>query len=194
MDRVMCGEGSLPCWFWPLGLLFLFLPTIVQSISIFSGRVDGWRAMDTKYKILLGPLYILGAPGLAIKLTGETFCCGETRGEDAMMDWLAYCKLAEVLFEAVPQVTILLPLPISRIPGVLKLRIPVDEGFAMAPHRQRLQLGRVLQCHHLNYHDPVRHCHWTQGRRKHTWLLQGRGKPERWSEENALLTMLMYSS
>ena len=115
MDRVMCGEGSLPCWFWPLGLLFLFLPTIVQSISIFSGRVDGWIAMDTKYKILLGPLYILGAPGLAIKLTGETFCCGETRGEDAMMDWLAYCKLAEVLFEAVPQVTVLLPLSIQAV-------------------------------------------------------------------------------
>ena len=37
--RTLCQEGKLECWMWPLGALFLVLPTILSTLITFT---CGW--------------------------------------------------------------------------------------------------------------------------------------------------------
>ena len=65
-------------------------------------------------KILSGPLYSLAAPFAAIDTTGRALCCGDTGHEEQEeKDKVAFYKLPEVLCEALPQVSCIIPRSLS---------------------------------------------------------------------------------
>ena len=107
----LCQEGKLECWMWPLGVLFIALPTIVSTLITYT---FGWPYpeeqilfRDTlvcfRHKIARGPLYFLTTPLSAILLTSRALCGGNTEDEEKHKVLAAYTKLPEVLCEALPQ-------------------------------------------------------------------------------------------
>ena len=108
----MCEEGSLPCWLWPLGAIFLALPTVVMTVMVYrcDGLPGGWSGdgveMEWWRKVLYGPLYFLGAPLYGIYISGVPLYCGDTRDEARRWVKVTYTKLAEVVCEAAPQVVL----------------------------------------------------------------------------------------
>ena len=87
----MGNIGELPCYFWILGLLFMFLPTVMAII--FFCYKDGWRS-----GVYSGLFYIISIPIRGI-------CSNLTKSQhDQSKEQLSYEKFFEVVFEAFPQV------------------------------------------------------------------------------------------
>ena len=84
-----CVEGNLPCWIWPVGAIFLALPTVVMTVVVYKygGLLGGW-SNEWCMKVLYGPLYSLGAPLYGIYVSGMSLFCGESRGGQEVGDLL----------------------------------------------------------------------------------------------------------
>ena len=99
-----CEAGTLPCWYWMAGLLFLILPTAVMTlVMIFGCGLPVVKDLDWCQKIVVGPCYMVSAPPIAIFFTCWALC-GFTEDEEGEKDQTAYLKLWEVVCEALPQV------------------------------------------------------------------------------------------
>ena len=103
--RSLCLEGELECWLWPVGVLFLLLPTLVATLVACTCGWPGEVGMDCCMTVAGSPLYSLFAPLLALWVTGRALCCGDTEYEERRMEEVAYAKLPEVVCEALPQVS-----------------------------------------------------------------------------------------
>ena len=110
--KQMCMEGKLECWMWPLGGLFISLPTIVTTLVQCCGwRLGGiWSEKEQEdsscfWKLTLGPLYSLTAPFIVIVTTSGALCCTDHDDDVEAGDIRATLQLPEIVCEALPQVS-----------------------------------------------------------------------------------------
>merc|ERR1719305_364810 len=84
----LCQEGKLECWMWPLGALYLVLPTILSTLITFTCGWPYLQDLSCRKKILRGPLYFLAIPLAAIYLTGRALFCRDTKDEEKIRSGL----------------------------------------------------------------------------------------------------------
>jgi len=98
-------KADITCLLWPLGALSMILPTVAMTFFIFCCR--GYKGRACWKKIAYGPLYFISAPITAVKTSTFDLCCASNRtNRNENRNKVAYLKLAETLFEALPQVAI----------------------------------------------------------------------------------------
>jgi len=105
----LCSEDKLECFWWPLGVTFWLLPTIVMTVLFCC-----WKDAEWWQKLLAGPTFVVWAPVLAIYVKGKNLVRawktgstatdeatddGELTDEDAAGVFL----ICEALLEALPQ-------------------------------------------------------------------------------------------
>ena len=103
-----CENGKLPCWMWPLGILFMVLPTLGCTLvtTVMQCRSDDQSEDKIMQTCLMGPAFAIYAPLGAIITTGFALFVEDSEDEDANKKGMATLKLFEVLLESLPQVTL----------------------------------------------------------------------------------------
>ena len=94
-------KADITCLLWPLGALSMVLPTVAMVLYIYccGGHKGPWWE-----KVAYGPFYFISAPVYAVITSFMGLCCASDQNKNKKK--VAYLKLAEVLCEALPQVTI----------------------------------------------------------------------------------------
>ena len=105
--REECMAGSLPCFYWQLGVFFLLLPTIMSILWIWCLSCCCGQSNPYCWKTLVYGLgYALYTPIYAMYTTGGALFCGNTAREDKDTQNVSTLKLYEQVFEALPQVIV----------------------------------------------------------------------------------------
>jgi len=108
----LCSEDKLECFWWPLGVTFWLLPTIVMTVVACCQMRNDWG-----WKLLFGPLYVVWAPVVAIAVKWKNLVCAWKTGstatdeasddddddDDVNEDDSGVALIFEALFEALPQ-------------------------------------------------------------------------------------------
>jgi len=99
----LCEAGLLPCHFSEMGVIFLFLPTLVYFVFRLV-----WYKDNTLYENLIGLCYVLYAPFYAIIVEGGNLWNIIFHGEphedqDSDNEEKSMMLVWEALFEALPQ-------------------------------------------------------------------------------------------
>jgi len=94
------AKADITCLLWPLGALSMVLPTVAMVLYI--GCCGGpWRPWWEK--VAYGPFYFISSPVYAVMTSFIGLCCASSKMTKKKA---AHLKLAEILFESLPQVTI----------------------------------------------------------------------------------------
>ena len=171
-----CETGKLPCWMWPLGILFMVLPTLGCTLvtTVMQCRSDDQSEDKIMQTCFMGPAFAIYAPLGAIITTGKALFGEDTVDEDSNKKEMACLKLFEVLLESLPQVTVsthLYPFITLYYSGISLLVLPhLDWDALGADGAGHLDLDTVLLQH-------LQHCHdwhwsgcWHQG--LEGWIIQ----------------------
>ena len=134
------SNDDITCLLWPLGFVFLLLPTLFMMLYVFCcGGLSGSHWWE---KIAYGPFYVLGAPLFTILTTGRNMfcgCCCIDRTDNKAK--ASYLKLAEVMCEALPQV------------GVQYLTLRKQLSVHMSIHSSIMFNNRPLTPNRLSYRN-----------------------------------------